>query len=221
MKSIEVTLLIISAIWFIFITLNVSATLGVIFIAFTVITMIMFTWDKIKTTPIDSTKKLGIGIIGGAVLYIIFVILNYSLVPIFEITPLNQILQLISASTPILAASKILNTITYFLFIPFIETIFFVSLMDLLASKWNISITKGSLFRLSTILLIGGLSFIFLLFHLTAKGITNNVALLTVFLMMVVSLTGTIWFGESKQAIIMHIIANGFGLGLFSLGGIL
>ena len=140
-----------------------------------------------------------------------------ALLPFFESIPLSDVLNLLSSSAPALSQSQILNTLIFVLFIPFIETIFFVSAMDFLASQWKIDISRRGFKKLGTIALIIGLSFTFMLYHITAKGITNNSALLLVFLMMTVSLVATIFFGESKQAILFHIYANGFAINLFSL----
>jgi len=209
---------IITALWFALVTVNVNQTLGLIYLViFTIFPMIIYRWDKVRTTPLDRTGKWLIPAVQGILIYVGFVLLASIFLPLFEKINVGKLLQLIATTTPALAESKILNTISFVGFVPFAETITLVILMDYLASKWNINITRNSLLRLKTISLILGLSFLFLLFHITAKGITNNVALLLVFLMMVVTLVGAIWFGEAKQVIFFHVIANAFGVGLLGI----
>lgn len=213
--------LIATAGWFLLVTVNVNQLLGLIYLAFCLLSMHLSRWDKVKTTPLDRTGKWFMPLFQGILIYVGFVLIASVLLPLFQEIELGKLLQLIATTTPALAESVILNTITFVLFVPFIETIFFVLLMDYFASKWNINISRSGLFRLSTIALVLGFSFAFLLLHITTKGITNNVALLLVFLMMVVTLAGAIWFGEAKQVIIFHSVANMFGIGLLaSLTGV-
>lgn len=210
-----------TAIWFSLITINVSRDLGLIYVAlFTLFPMIIYKWDSIRTTPLDRTGKWLVPAIFGLIMYGVFAIIASVLLPYFQQVPIGQLLNLLASSSPPLAGSKILNTITFVIFVPFAETITFVIIMDLIATKWNIDITKRGLFKFATIALVTGLSFIFLLFHIQAKGITNNGVLLLVFLMMFLSLMATIYFGESKQAIFFHMIANAFGVGIFTTGGV-
>lgn len=221
-KSTEIIPFLIAFFWFAFVAVNVNQLLGLIYlIVFTTGSMIIYHWDMIKTTPLDRSGKWFIPFVQGIFLYVVFVVFATILIPIFQKVPIGNLIQLIGTTTPALASSNLLNTITFVIFVPFVETIFFVIIMDFLASRWRIDISKSGLFRFKTIALVLAMSFIFLMFHITAKGITNNVALLLVFLMMFVSLMATIWFGESKQAIFFHMIANAFGVGLLaSLTGV-
>ena len=209
---------IITAMWFALVTINVNQTLGLIYLViFTIFPAMIYRWDKARNIPLSKNGRWLISGVQGILIYVGFVLIASVLLPLFEKINVGKLLQLIATTTPALAESKILNTITFVAFVPFAETITFIILLDYLASKWNINITKNSLFKLKTISLILGLAFLFLLFHVTTKGITNNVALLLVFLMMVVTLVGAIWFGEAKQVIFFHVIANAFGLGLLGI----
>ena len=211
----EQTFLIISAVWFSFLAVNVNQTLGLIYLAaFTLGSMIIFKWDKIRTTPFNRTGKWFMPAIQAVFIYVGFVFLASLFLPLFEKMNVGQLIQLIGTTTPALAGSQILNTLTFVIFVPFVETIFFVILMDYFATTMKIDISRRGLYQFGTWALVIGLSFVFLLFHVTAKGITNNIALMLVFLMMFVSLGVTIWFGESKQAVLFHCYANCAGLGL-------
>jgi hypothetical protein len=219
----EAVPLIISVVWFAFVAVNVNQLLGLIYLSvFTIGSMIIFKWDRIRTTPFNRTNKWFMPAIQAVFIYVGFVLIASLFLPLFEKLNVGQLIQLIATTTPALAGSQILNTITFVIFVPFVETIFFVILLDYFATKTNVDITRRGLFQVGTWALVIGLSFIFLLFHLTAKGVTNNVALLLVFLMMMVTLGVTIWFGESKQAVFFHCYANMFGLGLLaSLTGVI
>ncbi len=206
------------ALWFGFIAVNVNYILGVIYLAvFTIVSMILYTWDKVKTTPLDRTGQWFMPAIQGVLLYVGFILLSTLLVPFFEEIPIGQLIQLIGTTTPALAQSQILNTLTFVIFVPFAETMFFIISMDFLASTGlRLDISRKGIFKFSTIALVFFLSFIFMLYHVTAKGVTNNIALMLVFLMMLFTLFATIWFGEAKQAIFFHMIANACGLGLLT-----
>ncbi len=211
------TAFIITAIWFGFVSVNVNQLLGLIYLGvFTLVSMIVYKWDAIRTTPFDKNGRWLMSAVQAIFIYVGFVLIASLLLPLFQKINVGELIQLIGTTTPALAGSQILNTITFVIFVPFAETIFFVILMDYFATRMNIDISRNGLFKIGTWALMIGLSFIFLLFHITAKGVTNNVALLLVFLMMLVTLGVTIWFGEAKQAVFFHMIANGFGIGLFS-----
>jgi len=205
------------ALWFGFIAVNVNTILGVIYLAvFSIVSMIIYGWDKVKTIPLSKDRKFGLGFVKGIIIYVIFVVIASVLAPLFAKIDIGQLIQLIGTTTPALAESVILNTITFVLFVPFAETMFFIISMDFLASAFNIDISKSGLKKIKTwALLILPLSFGFLMYHITAKGVTNNVALLIVFLMMVFTLGFAIYFGEAKQVVFFHIIANAAGIGLF------
>jgi len=208
---------ILAVLWFGFVSVNVNQLLGLIYLAvFTLGGMVIYKWDAIRTTPLDKNGKWFMPFVQGVFVYVGFVLIASLLLPLFQKIPVGELIQLIATTTPALAGSQILNTITFVIFVPFAETIFFVILMDFFATKMNVDISKRGLFKVGTWALVIGLSFVFLLFHVTAKGVTNNVALLLVFLMMFVTLMVTIFFGESKQAIFFHMIANAFGVGLLA-----
>lgn len=207
---------IVTAFWLLLVTVNVNQILGLTYIAFTLIAMHIYKWDKIRTQPLDKDGKWIMPMLQGVIIYMGFVLLASFFLPIFQKIKVGKLLQLIATTTPALAGSQILNIITFVIFVPFIETIFFVMIMDYLGSKWNINLSRKGMFKLSTLALVVGLSFAFLLLHITAKGITNNVALLLVFSMMVITLYGAIYFGEAKQVIFFHVIANAFGIGLLA-----
>ena len=139
----ESIFLIISAIWFGFVAVNVNQLLGLIYLAvFTLGSMIIFKWDKIRTTPFNRTGRWFMPAIQAVFVYVGFVLLASLFLPLFEKLNVGQLIQLIGTTTPALAGSQILNTLTFVIFVPFVETIFFVILMDYFATTMKLDITK-------------------------------------------------------------------------------
>lgn len=204
-----------SILWFGWTAVNVNQILGVIYLsAFTVGAGLLYNWDKKRQLPFDRNGEWIMPIIQGIGIYVIFVILATLLMPVFTQIPINKLIALISTTTPALAQSQIANAITFVLFVPFVETMLFVMLLDIGADWFNYNPRDISSY--GTFFAIVFLSFTFMFFHIEAKGVTNNAALMLVFLMMFVTLLATSYFGEAKQAVIFHIVANSFGLGLLS-----
>ena len=136
-----------TGLWFGFIAVNVNQMLGVNYLSvFTIMSMILYTWDKIKTVPLDRTGKWFMPLVQAVVLYAGFVLLASISVGYFKNIPFDKLISLIATTTPALAQSQILNTITFVIFVPFAETIFFVYSMDFLASTGlNINLKKFTL----------------------------------------------------------------------------
>jgi hypothetical protein len=83
--------------------------------------------------------------------------------------------------------------------------VIFALAIDLFASMFNISLNRmsGKLIGLFLVL-----SFLFLLFHIQAKGIQNEAALILVFLMAFISCILIFIYKESRIPSLMHIFAN-------------
>ena len=92
--------------------------------------------------------------------------------------------------------------------IAYLETQLWARLLEFYADLFHITITKQSISKIGVLFIIALLSLAFVFFHLTAKGITNTSALVVVFVMMAISLTMVTIFGETRQAVFMHIWAN-------------
>lgn len=212
-------LLFFSAIWFLIVAVNVNNILGLIYLGFTLTAAFYIGKDKERSIPLDRTGKWIFPIAQAIFIYAFFVIAASFLLPLFEKINVGGLLRLIASSSPALADSQILNTISFVLSIPFVETIFFIVMFDYLATWMKIDISRKGLFKFGTWILMIGVALAFLFFHVTAKGITNNGALMLVFFMMMVTLFFAVLFGESKQVIGFHMIANGVALNLFGILG--
>ncbi len=212
----EIVLTIICFMWLLFVATNVNIILGQTYLLFTVGSLILLIigitiFDK--NLHISFQKKPGgtfTAILWGLGGWIALLIA--SIVALRFISPAHaniaSVIGLMGATTPALATSKIANLITFGIAIAFIETQLWGRLMEFFADLFHITINKQSFKRIGLLVLIGMLSLAFVFFHLTAKGITNAPALVIVFIMMTISLVMITIFGETRQAVYMHIAAN-------------
>ena len=221
-KVSEVTISILCLLWFMFITTNVNQTLGLVYSMFIIGGLLLFWFDKKKTIVFDRDGKWTTAFIIAGVSYIVFVFSTSFIISFLEEINVGGLISLLAATTPALATSAILNSITFSIPVAYAETQFWARLADFFASRFNIRTDKKGLFTIMGLALIATLSFIFLMFHVTAKGILNNAALMLVFLMMFVSLGLAFYYRESKHAVLFHIIANSVAsIGLFKLAPLL
>lgn len=223
MRINEITLYIIALVWFIFITINVNPSLGQVYTGFTIGAMLLYLFDTKKTIAFDKDGKWDKALLQAGIIYIAFTIASVFLINFLEKINIGGVISLLGATTPALAASVILNFMTFSIPVAFVETMFFIRITDFFASRFNIKTDKQGLFSLAGIILVLIFAFGFLMYHVTAKGIANNSALMLTFIMMAVSLGVAFWYQESKQAVLFHIIANTiasiaiFGLFVISL----
>lgn len=212
----EITLTIITFIWLLFVATNVNVTLGQTYLQFAVGSLVLLIigitiFDKklhitFQKEPGGTFKAILWGI--GA-----WIILLVSSVLVLKfVDPANAsiaaVMGLLGASTPALATSKIANLVTFGFAIAFIETQLWGRFMEFFADLFHINLNKQSLKQIGLLFIIVILSLLFLVFHLTAKGITNTSALIVVFIMMLISLIMVAAFGETRQAVFMHVTAN-------------
>lgn len=216
----ELSLYVIALVWFLFINTNVNSTLGIAYVGFTIGAALLYLLDEKKTLSFDKDGKWVGAVFVAGIVYTAFILGSSVLVSFLDKINVGGIISLLGASAPALAQSKILNFITFAIPIAFIETMFWLRLVDFFASRYGIITDKRGLFTLRGITMVLVLSFVFLMFHVTAKGITNNSGLMLTFIMMMVSLGLVFWFEEGKQAALFHIIANSISAYLIFFGGI-
>jgi len=212
----EITLTILTFMWLLFVATNVNITLGQTYLQFAVGSLVLLIigitiFDKklhitFQKEPGGTFKAILWGIGAWIILLISSVLVLKFVDP--ASASIAAVMGLLGASTPALATSKIANLLTFGFAIAFIETQLWGRLMEFFADLFHININKQSLGKIGLLFLIGILALLFLLFHLTAKGITNTSALIVVFIMMLISLIMIAIFGETRQAVFMHITAN-------------
>ena len=221
----EITFTVIIFVWLMFVATNVNITLGQTYLLFTsgiFILYIITTTIFDKRLDITFAKKQGgtlSAILWGVAGWIILLIASVIIMKFIDPSKANiaSVIALMGAVTPSLATSKIANLLTFGVAVAFVETQFWSRLLEFFSDIFKINtkkITIGLLF------LIAILSLAFVAFHLTAKGITNIPSLAIVFVMMTISLIMVSIFGESRQAVYLHIFANTVAsyLMLFALG---
>lgn len=205
-KDLELKLLLISLIWFIFTSLVVNPSLGTTYGIITAAALFMYAFDKKKSFVLDKDGKWLPAIMWAVVAYGIFIVVSPIIVSLLEKIDIGGAIALLGASTPPLATSKIINFITFGFPIAFVETDLWARMMDYFANR--IKLGKTQLMNFAVWAVILSFSFVFLLFHIQSKGLTNNAALFLVFIMMITSYVLMFIFKETKQAILFHIVAN-------------
>lgn len=214
----EIVLTVLVYAWLLFVSTNVNVTLGQTYLhfalgslAFLIIGITIF-GGKLHITfqrkPGGNFNAILWGLGGWIILLITSVIVLTFMEP--TTATINAVIGLMGATTPALATSKIANLLTFGIAIAYIETQLWARAFEFFADFFRLDISKRSvkvIFSALMILIIT-LAFIFVLFHLTAKGITNVPALVIVFLMMIISLIMVAWFEETRQAVYLHIWAN-------------
>lgn len=214
----EITLTIITFMWFLFVATNVNVTLGQTYLHFTLGSLALLiigitVFDKklqitFQKSPGGQFKAIVIGALGWILLLIVSIIALRFIDP--SKANIASIIGLLGATTPALANSNIANWITFGGAVAFIETQLWARLLEFFRDLFNIDMSKNALKKIFSMLgvLIIILSLAFMFFHLTAKGVTNTSSLLIVFLMMTISLGMIVIYQETRQAVYFHIWAN-------------
>lgn len=214
----EITLTIITFMWFLFVATNVNVTLGQTYLHFTLGSLALLiigvaVFDKkihitFQKRPGGQINAIIIGALGWILLLILSVIALRFIDP--SKANIASIIGLLGATTPALATSNIANWITFGGAVAFIETQLWARLLEFFRDLFEIDMSKNALKKIFSVLgvLIILLSIAFMLFHLTAKGVTNTSALIIVFIMMMISLGMITIYQETRQAVYFHIWAN-------------
>ena len=134
---------------------------------------------------------------------------------------ISQLVASTFSATPILYGSTYLKLAVWGLLIPLIETRAFFRT----GLQWGLHAAKVSLpdniFNVKAIVIAAVYGALFSVFHIVAKGITNNSSLLVTFVFGFVSVLMVIHFKEVTQAIFLHILTNSIatmqqlGIGFF------
>lgn len=128
------------------------------------------------------------------------------------------------SATPILYGSKYLKLAVWGLLIPIIETrAFFRTGLQWALKAAHVSL-PDNIFNLRAWVIASVFGALFSVFHIVAKGITNNASLLVTFVFGLVSVLMVIHFKEIIQAVFLHILTNTIatmqqlGVGFFAPG---
>lgn len=206
LTRLEIGLLFLAAVFFQFTAVNVNPTLGNLYTAFAVLAGLFILLDPHRSINLKKGNNSSLGaLVKGAGAYVVLVLVSsYIIVP-----GVQKIVALLSSTTPVLAQSASLNKVIFGLGVPYVETLFFFAVaLDFLASIFNIDIMRNGLYKMKTWILIMSISFVFMVYHLTAKGINAFDTLAVVFAMAIISLVLVIWDESYESALYFHIVSN-------------
>jgi hypothetical protein len=228
MKVLEVDDYFFNLIIILFLLITFDQTIGIIYLGMALIDAFFYYWaiDSKFFTPIPTeTGNRYMNIVIGGVLYIVFVYISFFIVSFFQTQSFStstlafrEISQMVAqtfSATPILHSSVFLRLAVWGIVIPIVETrfffrtcvqyfarfAFFTELPNILSLKGQgLSIFTGSVFTI---------------FHIIAKGITNEPALLITFIFGYISVLCVLYFKEISQAYWLHIITNTYATMVF------
>ena len=199
-----------------FMLINFSSPLATIYALMSIIGWIMYYDTSFISYPIDKKgSSWALAFIWAGVIYIAFILVSSKIFTSFgvaEYAQVSSIVTLVATTNPAFASSMILTFVAFGMLIPIIETTFWSRLTEWLgyAAKTTLSFNFLNLKLWAIILVSSG---IFGLFHATSKGVTNNSALIVTVIFMVISIWMILFFGEIKQAILLHILSNSVAIG--------
>lgn len=226
----EIVISVICFFWLLFVATNINIVLGQTYVSFVLgglaLLIIGITvFDKRLQITFAKTEKGGWinAMVWGAGGWAILLVISSFVMRIVDPTSasISSIIRLLGASTPALAQSKVANLITFGFAIAYVETQLWARALEFIADVLKINILSQNKWKRNVLILIGILAGAFVLFHLTAKGITNTPALWVVFIMMVISLIMIVHFQETRQAVFLHVFANFVAAWLLLFGGVL
>lgn len=203
----EIGLFALLVIYFLFAATNINAQLGNIYAIFSLATLLFILLDPKRSIKFrkDNDSILGSLVVGAGAYVVLITVGTFLLIPI-----VRKAMELLGATTPVLATNAFFQFVTFAIAIPIVETYFFFMVMyDLFASLVGIDIDRRNLTNIRLWGVIIGIALIFMFFHLTAKGIGATDVLSLVFFMAVISMVLVTWFKTGEGAVYFHIIANG------------
>lgn len=217
--------LIVSAV-LIFLIVNFDPNISSIFFYFSILSIIFYLYDLfLGNRNIEyPTERVGGNrirqLLYAVGIYIIFVISSNILLNIAKFvgeqtgsgfSVFNEVLfQSFANASPALADTVLISLIMWAVIIPIVETHFFFGrVFEFIKDLLHVNGQLNDIRTWSVILLV---SVGFMLFHITAKGVSNSSALLLVFLFALTSIITVIIFKQTIEAILIHIIANSFAL---------
>lgn len=222
----ETFLTVIAFLYLWFILTNSNPTLGSVYLFAALISIVLLIINR--DIRVTFQKKQGgwfEAIIAGIVGWVLILISSFVVLKLVDPAKatLGSIMTSMNAANPAFSNSVILNWLTVSFAIGYAETQLFARLFEFFADKFKIPINRESRFRFAFIVLVIFLSILFLVYHITAKGVGSTASLLVVAIMMAISLFMVAHFnGETRQAVFTHILSNAVaGFLLLQSGGLL
>lgn len=224
----EIVISIILFIYLLFTLTNVNQNLGNSYLWFLSISVVLLlinvlVFDKnVRVTFQKEKGKWVETIFAGVVGWVAILAISFFIFKVVDPGKANiaSIISSFGAANPAFAGSKILNFITVSLVIGFSETNFFSRLFEFFSDLFKVPISRNNLKNFKFVLLAISLGILFSFFHATAKGIAATNSLIVVAIMMIISIGMVAYFnGETRQAIVMHVLSNAVAGAMILLSG--
>lgn len=190
-----------------FLSSNFDPNLALVFAIGLFTTWIYYNSDKEHTIVLERvrnrSKSITLAIVGYMAVLGISSVIRGALYPSSQ-----SILELIAESVQASLAfseSLFLTFTAFAVLIPIVETPFLGMVIEFLKDTLNISFNKMSV-TLASIFLIVSIGFMYL--HLSAKGVDNNAALMTVLVFGLVTCALIYIEKQTMSAVLLHIISN-------------
>ena len=206
-----------------FLLVNYNQTLGQIYLGF----MFLYLFLTVTDNKIMYSLNKGQTTWGYSILLAIFIYVGFNIVSGLilatvssaSIVPNNMfqsVAKLMATATPVLAATGdrtvdlVLTILAWGLLVGFIETVvLFGGVLEWVEDAFSSFKTRFNFLDGKTWFVVALIAAIFTVFHIQAKGLKDSAALLVTFIFGVVSLWVIIKYkGETKTAVIFHILAN-------------
>lgn len=200
---------------------NMDPSMSSVFSFILIIGFILYWTDKTVNIRLESKPNRVRSVAVALVAYFVFVVVSafvlsgLKLIPSFSFTSAastysQYLASLFSSYSPALAGNALAVIVAWCVVIPIVETFaFFGGYLEWLSEKFNVPLAKrGPRFVLVVILV----AVIFMLFHLTAKGVSNNPGLIMTAIFGLVSGVLVFYTGQLLEAILLHIFTNTIGV---------
>jgi hypothetical protein len=227
----EVIISVFLFVYLLFTLTNVNSNLGNAYLWFLGISVILLlinilVFDKDVRITFQKEKGKWLNVIfAGIIAWVAVLVTSFVVFKVVNPEQANfaSIISSFGAANPAFSSSKILNWFTVSFAIGFSETNFFAGrILEFVADLLRIPLSKNNLKNLKFVMLAISLGVLFAFFHATAKGVAATNSLIVVAIMMIISIFMVAYYGETRQAIAMHVISNGVaGIMLLMAGGTL
>lgn len=221
-----------------FLLINFNLQIGTIYLGMAIIDWMAYylAFDKkvFKIIPIEKDKSkrfqslvIAMGVYVAFIFAVNFIGTRFTAAPAGTESIFEYISSLIAATfsaTPILFGSKILRLVVWGVLIPLIETRLFFRTMLQWALRSAGMKFPATVFSKEGIMISAFFGALFAVFHIVAKGITNNLALTVTFFFGTLSAGLVIHYKQVLEALFLHIITNTIatmqqlGIGFFEPG---
>jgi hypothetical protein len=224
----EITLSVAAFAWLWFVLTNVNPSLGNVYLWAAGISLLLLMINILifdKGVRVTFQKKKGghlEAFIAGAIGWVILLVSSFVILRLVEPAKANfgAIVNSVNAANPAFSGSKLINWITVSFAIGYTETQLFARGLEFVADRLKIPISRRTKYLFAFIITIVFFAIAFAIYHITAKGVESLSSLVIVGVMMAISLFMVAHFeGETRQAVWLHIIANGVAGFLVLLSG--